>query len=208
MRDAIERYWYEVADLARAMPHHMVSRIAYILLDCYHKNGTVFLVGNGGSAATASHFACDLAKGTRAVGLPAFRVMPLTDNVPLLTAWANDTSYDRIFAEQLGALARPGDVVILISASGSSPNILARTRTAAVAETTTIAMTGRTVGAVRRHVDLTVRVPSDSVEMIEDAHVMVAHSVCVALREELRQETEQSALNLAVSADLVADAIV
>ncbi len=97
------------------MPFDTLVSAAELLLDCYRRGSTVFVLGNGRSAATASHFACDLAKGTRTSGLPAFRVIPLSDNVPLLTAWANDTSYDRVFAEQLTTLARPADVVITIS---------------------------------------------------------------------------------------------
>ncbi len=83
----------------QSMPFDTLVSAAELLLDCYRRGSTVFILGNGGSAATASHFACDLAKGTRTSGLPAFRVMPLSDNMPLLTAWANDTSYDRVSAE-------------------------------------------------------------------------------------------------------------
>jgi D-sedoheptulose 7-phosphate isomerase len=188
LRAPIERYWSELATTLQSMPFHMVARVGEVLLDCYHRGGTVFVVGNGGSAATASHFACDLAKGTRVEGLPRFRVVPLTDNVPLLTAWGNDTSYDRIFAEQLENLVRPGDVVILISVSGNSPNVLAAARAADECGATTIAWTGRTGGVLRRLSDLTVRAPSDSVEQVEDAHLAIGHSVCVVLRQHLQHE--------------------
>ena len=130
MRNDIERYWHELGQVAHAMPFSLLESAAEVLLACYRRGGTVFVLGNGGSAATASHFVCDLAKGTRTDGFPAFRVVSLTDNVPLMTAWANDTSYDRVFAEQLAALVRPGDVVVAISASGNSPNVLAATRVA------------------------------------------------------------------------------
>src|SRR6266699_1211229 len=115
MYDEIEHYWLELASIMRAMPFDMLAKAAELLLDCYRRGGTVFILGNGGSAATASHFACDLAKGTQAAGLPAFRVVSLSDNVPLMTAWANDTNYDRIFAEQLATLIRPADIVIALS---------------------------------------------------------------------------------------------
>lgn len=188
MREHIERYWEEMAGLARDMPHHLVVRAAEMLLDCHQHGGTIFVLGNGGSAATASHFACDLSKGTRTPGVQPFRVIPLTDNMPLVTAWANDTGYDRIFAEQLTALVRPGDVLVIISASGNSPNILAAAEVARLARATTISMTGRTGGRVGRVSDLTIRTPSDSIEMVEDAHMVIAHSICVALRERWQEE--------------------
>src|SRR5258708_24318483 len=120
MHDKIKQYWHELACAMQAMPFDILTRAAEMLLDCYRRGCTVFILGNGGSAATASHFACDLAKGTQATGLPAFRVVSLSDNVPLLTAWANDTSYERIFAEQLATLVRPADVLVAISARTSA----------------------------------------------------------------------------------------
>jgi D-sedoheptulose 7-phosphate isomerase len=186
MRHDLERYCRELADVTVAMPFDMLTRAADTLLDCHRRGGTVFVLGNGGSAATASHFACDLAKGTRAEGVPAFRVFPLTDNVPLLTAWANDTSYELVFAEQLAALIRPGDVVVAISASGNSPNVLAAARVARAAGALTIALSGREGGRLRPLADLTICAPSEAMEQVEDAHSIITHSLCVALRRRLR----------------------
>ena len=188
MQLSIERYWRDISDLSAMIPLDAVTAAAELLLDCYRQERTVFMLGNGGSAATASHFACDLAKGTRVAGTPTFRVMALTDNVPLLTAWANDTTYDRVFAEQLAALVRPSDLVIAISASGGSPNVLRAVAEARRLGATTLALTGRTGGDLAGMVDLAVRVPADRIELVEDAHVVIAHSLCVALREQLCQE--------------------
>ena len=186
MRNDIERYWHDLGQVARAMPFGLLESAAEGLLTCYRRGGTVFVLGNGGSAATASHFVCDLAKGTRTDGFPAFRVVSLTDNVPLMTAWANDTSYDRVFAEQLSALVRPGDVVVVISTSGNSPNVLAATRVARQLGAATIALTGQSGGRLGRLAELTIRVPARSIEQVEDAHLAIAHSLCVALRAQLR----------------------
>jgi len=188
MYDEIEHYWLELASIMRAMPFDMLAKAAELLLDCYRRGGTVFILGNGGSAATASHFACDLAKGTQAAGLPAFRVVSLSDNVPLMTAWANDTNYDRIFAEQLATLIRPADIVIAISASGNSPNILAAARVARQSGSLIIALTGQEGGKLSRLVDLTIYVPARSIEQVEDAHLVIAHSLCVVLRGRLYAE--------------------
>lgn len=186
MRDDIERYWLGLAELAQAMPVDLIERAGGLLLDCYRREGTVFIVGNGGSAATASHFACDLAKGTRNEFTPAFRVIPLTDNMPLITAWANDISYERVFAEQLASLVRPGDAVVLISASGNSANVLACAQVAQRVGATTIGFTGRGGGKLRPLVDLLICTPSDQIELVEDAHIAICHSVCVALRRRLQ----------------------
>src|SRR6266699_4289306 len=210
MYDEIEHYWHELASTIQAMPFDMLTKAAELLLDCHRRGSTVFILGNGGSASTASHFACDLAKGTQVPGLPAFRVIALNDNVPLLTAWANDTSYDRVFAEQLSTLVRPGDLVIPISASGNSPNVLAAVRMAQRSQATTIALTGRSGGKLYRLADITIRVPAQSIEQVEDAHLVVAHSLCVVLRRRLYaqaalQEVEHSVLNGRIVGPAVAD---
>lgn len=203
MRIDLEQYWYELGRAMEAMPFGLLSEVADTLLDCHHRGGTVFIVGNGGSAATASHFACDLAKGTQTSGVPAFRVMPLTDNMPLITAWANDVGYEQVFAQQLATLARPGDVLVAISASGNSANVLEAARTARKYGLSTIALTGQTGGKLRRLADLTVRVPSRSIEQVEDAHLIIGHSLCVALRGRLRAEAEDRAILQAPVPDLV-----
>jgi D-sedoheptulose 7-phosphate isomerase len=186
MRYHLERYCLELAAVSVALPFGEIARIAEVLLDCHQRGGTIFVLGNGGSAATASHFACDLAKGTRVAELPAFRVVPLTDNVPLITAWANDTSYEQVFAEQLAALVRPADVVVAISASGNSPNVLAAARVARAAGAFVIALSGRSGGKLRALADLTIGVTSDTIEQVEDAHIVIAHGLCVTLRRTLQ----------------------
>jgi D-sedoheptulose 7-phosphate isomerase len=193
MRAQIEGYWRELRLTMEAMPYAALSQVAEALLACRARGGSVFVVGNGGSAATASHFACDLAKGTQSAGAEPFRVIPLTDNMPLLTAWANDVSYEQVYAQQLATLVRPGDTLVAISASGSSPNILAAARMASQRGAEVIALTGASGGKLLRLASLTVRVPSPCIEQVEDAHLMIAHSLCVALRERMRlQATDRS----------------
>ena len=185
LRVSLRDYWREVADVASAIDLSGLEEAARTLLSCQARGRVVFAVGNGGSAATASHFACDLAKGTRGDGAPTFSAIALTDNVPLLTAWANDVSYDRVFAEQLASLARPGDVLVAISASGNSPNVLAAAETARAGGLVSIGLTGREGGRLAALVDTVVHTPSDRIEIVEDVHLIVAHSLCVAARERL-----------------------
>jgi D-sedoheptulose 7-phosphate isomerase len=174
-----------MARVAGLMPFATLEAAAELLLGCYRDGGTIFVLGNGGSAATASHLACDLAKNTRATGLPPFRVLALTDNVPQLTAWANDHSFACVFAEQLRALMRPGDLVLAISASGNSPNVVAAVEYARANGATTLALTSQNGGQLRALADLAVHVPTDDIELVEDAHMVIAHSLCVALRAQL-----------------------
>jgi D-sedoheptulose 7-phosphate isomerase len=210
MREEIEYYWQELSCAMQSMPFDTLASAAELLLDCYRRGSTVFILGNGGSAATASHFACDLAKGTQVPGLPAFRVIPLSDNVPLLTAWANDTSYDRVFSEQLSTLVRPADVVVAISASGNSPNVLRAARVAQQSDATLIALTGQSGGKLSKLANLTIRVPANSIEQTEDAHLAIAHSLCVVLRRRLYieaalREVEQSVLPQMVAKTTIAE---
>ena len=168
-------YWDEVADVAAMVDLGCLERVAVMLLNCQARGRVVFVVGNGGSAATASHFACDLSKGTRRDGPPTFQVVSLTDNVPLLTAWANDSGYERVFSEQLTALARPGDLLVAISASGNSPNGR-RDRRGTVVRHGRCRSHGSLRRAPRPVGDVVVNVPSDRIEVVEDAHLVVAHS--------------------------------
>ncbi len=188
MYNDIQQYWHELTLTMHEMPFKTLNKLAEILLECQKRDNTIYLLGNGGSAATASHFACDLAKGTRIRERPAFRVIALNESVPLMTAWANDTAYERIFAEQLSALVRPNDVVLLISVSGNSPNILAAARTARQAGAFVVALTGQSGGRLASIADLAVCVPAQSVEQAEDAHLIIAHSLCVFLRQLLHRE--------------------
>lgn len=142
----------------------------------------VFILGNGGSAATASHFVCDLAKTTIVPDKPRFRVIALIDNMPSFSAWANDTGYENVFAEQLANFVSPSDVVIGISATGNSANVLKAMRLAWMAQATTIGFTGFRGGQLKDLVDVCIAVPNDCIEQIGDVHLILAHLVCACIR--------------------------
>lgn len=190
----LEDYWQEVARIAAAVDIQALKQAADELLSCQARERVVFAIGNGGSAATASHFTCDLAKGTRRGGPPTFRTLALTDNVPVMTAWANDYSFERVFAEQLVSLAQPGDVLVAISVSGTSPNVVSAVTEARALGLRVISMTGRTGGQLAAMSDVTITVPSDSMEVVEDAHLIVSHSLCVATREHLAMPVQDDML--------------
>ena len=139
--------------------------------------GAIFTCGNGGSASTASHFVCDMLKGASYERPQRFRIQALTDSLPTLTAYANDVSYDVVFEEQLKNLARPGDVVLAISGSGNSPNVLRALEYANSAGCRTISLTGRDGGKLARLAQLDIRVPVPHMGRIEDAHMIVCHMI-------------------------------
>lgn len=149
-------------------------------------------MGNGGSAATASHFACDLAKGTT-MDNPSmrkrFKVTALTDNVPLLTAWANDIDYENMFVEQLKNLLEEGDLVIAISGSGNSKNVLKAVEYANTRAAKTVGLTGFEGGRLKDMVKECLIVPSNSIERIEDVHLILEHLLCSYLRKLLIVKT-------------------
>jgi D-sedoheptulose 7-phosphate isomerase len=143
-------------------------------------------MGNGGSASTASHFVCDLGKNTRREGWPHFRVWGMTDNMAALSAYANDDGYDQVFAAQLAAYVDPNDIVIAISTSGNSPNVLRAVELAASKQAKTVGFTGFDGGQLGQIVDLDIHVECDCIEQVEDVHLMLEHMVCTVLRQKLQ----------------------
>ena len=163
--------------------HEVIERVVAVLHEARLNNQEVFIMGNGGSASTASHFVCDLGKNTRVKGVPNFRVMGLTDNMALFSALANDEGYEHVFAQQLASYVRPGDVVITISASGNSPNVVNAVQLANSASAKTIGFTGFDSGRLGSLVEINLHVPSHRIEHVEDVHLVLEHLVCKALRE-------------------------
>jgi D-sedoheptulose 7-phosphate isomerase len=153
-----------------------------VLETACQRSATIFVCGNGGSAATAAHFACDLAKWTILPDRPRVRAVALTENLALLTAWANDTDYERVFVEQLIGLFRPGDVLVAISASGDSPNVLRAAEWVADRGAQAIGLSGFAGGALAKTVSHAVVVDSDVMPRIEDVHSAICHGLAVALR--------------------------
>lgn len=160
-----------------------INEIVAVLQDARHRRQQVFIMGNGGSASTASHFVCDLAKNTRLDGQPHFRVIGLADNMAIFSAMANDEGYENVFAKQLDNLLQPGDVVIGISTSGNSPNVLRAIELANARGATTIGFTGFDAGQLGGMVAIHSHTPSDCIEHVEDIHLMLEHLITKVLRE-------------------------
>lgn len=188
----VNSYFDQVVRAFEKMPTAAVDQIVSVLQQAYDSNRMVYLFGNGGSAALASHFACDLGKGTTNGSPKRFKVMAFTDNVPLMTAWANDARYEDIFAEQLINFVQPDDVVFAISCSGNSPNVLKALRVARKAGALTIGLTGFEGGDMKQLCDLCLIIPSDNMQVIEDLHLSVTHAVFTALRARICVESDKA----------------
>jgi len=156
-----------------------VERIVDIFRQARDRGSCIYVAGNGGSSATASHWVNDLGKATKRSGCPPMRVMCLSDNIPWLSALANDEGYDRAFAGQLENFAMPGDVLVCISASGNSPNLVRAVEMARVRKLTTVALLGFDGGALRTLVDEMVCVTTEkgAYELVEDVHSVLCHAV-------------------------------
>jgi D-sedoheptulose 7-phosphate isomerase len=178
---AIDEYLRDVQDvLARVSREAILMTIAR-LDQAWEERKQIFVMGNGGSASTASHVANDLSKATIVPGAHRMKVIALTDNLALISAWANDASYEAIFKEQLENLLDPGDTVIGISASGNSPNVLRAMAFARERGAFTIGWTGLAGGLLKGLAHLCVHVPSEDLGMIESAHLVIDHVVTTEL---------------------------
>jgi D-sedoheptulose 7-phosphate isomerase len=144
----------------------------------------IFVCGNGGSASTASHFACDVVKGASYQRDSRFRIIALTDQLPTITAYANDVSYDSVFVEQLKNFAEPGDLFMGISGSGNSPNVLRAMEYANATGLQTLALTGRDGGKLGPMAQLNIQVAEPHMGRIEDAHMIVCHMIAYCFMEE------------------------
>jgi len=192
-RNLILQYLSSVERILQGIDSPTLERVIDVIYDAWRGDRQVFLVGNGGGAATAMHFACDLNKTAIVPGKKRMRARSLSDNVALLTAWANDTHYTNVFGEQLINFAQPGDLVIGFTASGMSPNIVNAIALANEMGCATIAFVGfdgGTASAIAHHV---LHIPSTSYQHIEDVHLLLCHAITSAVQERARHDPDLGA---------------
>ncbi len=192
MESIVKNYVEELKNTLDLLDEAAINEAIHTMHQARLNGRQVFVMGNGGSAATAVHFVGDVAKNTRVDGLPRFRMICLNDNITAFSAYANDEGYENVFVQQLINLIQPGDVVIGISTSGNSENVL---RAIDYAKGTnnnkTIGLTGFDAGQLRDMVDIHLHVPSDNIEQVEDIHMVLAHLMTSALRQMAAQESEE-----------------
>jgi D-sedoheptulose 7-phosphate isomerase len=178
----VDNYLQQLSAVIAELPREPLTEIASILRKARETGRRIFVFGNGGSAATASHMACDFGKNTRSPARRQMRIISLNDNIPTMMAYANDEGYENVFSEPIISLAEEGDIVIAISGSGNSPNVLKGLQTANQLGLKTIGLTGFAGGKLISMVDTCVVVPSESMEQIEDVHMIIDHLLTGLLR--------------------------
>ena len=166
------------------------DRIVNSTLDAYSDETAIFIMGNGGSAATASHFACDINKGCCLDLDKKFKVICLNDNIPTLLAYANDLDYASVFVESLKNFFRSGDLVIGISGSGDSENVLRAIRYASENGGKTVGLTGYSGGKLGQLVDIAYVAASDDMQKIEDVHMIIVHMIMQAVHGALHDTVD------------------
>lgn len=190
--DNYTKYLSELKGVMDQLPLTELKQAADILFHAYENDRTIVLFGNGGSAALASHLATDLAKGTHVPGpssmknVRRMRVLSLTDNVPLMTAWSNDLEYEQVFAGQLENFVRARDVAFGISGSGNSRNVLRALELARRSGATTVGFAGFGGGMMKPLLDCAVVVDSQNMQQVEDAHVILSHLLFLDLKARIQ----------------------
>jgi D-sedoheptulose 7-phosphate isomerase len=170
------------------LPRDRLAELGEMLYRAYRNEKQVFTLGNGGSASTASHMAADLGKNTIGPNMRRFRVISLNDNTAMLTALANDLGYENVFREQLQNLIRPGDLLIAISGSGNSENVVNAIRYAQEQCAETACLLGFDGGDVAQMVDVSIIVPSDHYGVVEDVHLIINHILVDYFKARLAEE--------------------
>jgi D-sedoheptulose 7-phosphate isomerase len=186
--ESVAEFLRETVGLLQQLNQAAIARAAGLLLDCYRRGGRVFTAGNGGSASTAQHFACDLAKFIIPDGCPPFDVRCLTDNISLYTAWANDAAREDVFVNQMRGLLKPSDILILISVHGGkgfSGDLVQAVRFANEVCAQTISLVGFDGGVLHRESTCSILVPVESTPQTEAIHLVIEHLLMDLLRSEL-----------------------
>jgi D-sedoheptulose 7-phosphate isomerase len=168
-----------------------VEKVIELFETVYQNDGIIYICGNGGSAATAGHWVCDFAKGTVAPGRRRMRMISLSDNLATLTAYGNDVSYDQVFSEPVRTFVRPQDAVVLITASGNSPNILEAAKAARAIGAVTIGLIGFGGGKLINLVDHHVTVSCREYGPVEDLHMVLDHIISLYLRKVVAESSLQ-----------------
>lgn len=185
VEEQINEYLDAVAAVVRRVEAASVRAVVDLFDRAYRDRGTIFLFGNGGGAATSAHLACDLAKGTAKIGSRRIKALSLSTNVPVITAWANDTDYTNTFGEQLYTLADERDVAVAFSGSGMSPNIINALKVIKELGGTAVLFSGGDGGRAKEFADVAVLVPSRNMQIVEDVHMVLGHVIFTLLRDRL-----------------------
>ena len=182
MHTKIQSYHAGFAKILTDIDLDALSEAARLVADCYAADKQIFTAGNGGSAALAMHLAADFGKNVAGLNDKHPRILSLCCNSAAITALANDCGYENIFSYQLRSVLNPGDLVILVSSSGNSPNVFEAAKLAKSSGATVIGMTGFNGGKLKELADVSLHVPCDVYELVEDAHSFFCHAIVTACK--------------------------
>ncbi len=189
-RDHITSYLLGLQKLLSEVSVEQIERVLDVFEEAYRDDRTIFICGNGGSASTASHWVCDFSKGTNATHGKRLRMISLGDNLPMLTAYANDVNYDSVFAEPVRTFVRPRDVVVLLTASGNSPNVLEAARAAREMGAVTVGLIGFGGGKLAQLVDHQITVGAREYGPVEDLHLILDHIISLHMRKVIAESAK------------------
>jgi D-sedoheptulose 7-phosphate isomerase len=189
-------YLADLTHVLRCVPAEPLGRAIDVLLEAREHGRRVYVFGNGGSAATASHFVCDLVKGAQVPGFRPLRAFSLTDSTPLMTAISNDIAYGQTFARMLETHIEPDDIALGISASGNSPNLVEGLRTAARLGARTIALLGFDGGAALSIAEIAIHIPCSDYGLVEDTHAALGHAITQSVRRALEARRARELVRL------------
>ncbi len=188
LNEHFSNYFEKVSETLAKIDIRAISKFIDRIYECYNRGNTIYIFGNGGSAATASHVAGDFMKGISFGLEKRFKVLCLNDNIPSLTAISNDLTYDEVFYEQLKTFLRKDDVVIGISGSGNSPNIIKSLNYAKGLGATVVGFCGYKGGKLKELADILILAPVSDMEVTEDIHIIIFHSIKQVLNRKLKGE--------------------
>lgn len=183
MQAFINEYINVLKSLMDKLDKRLIEKAIDLIFEAYKNDKQLFIMGNGGSATTAMHFACDIGKGTIVEGKKRFRVISLNDNIALITAVSNDYGYEHVFSEQLKNLVNEKDIIIAISASGNSPNLINAIDYAKQKGAITISLVGFDGGILKQTSDLCIHIENSIYGQIEDIHLSLCHIISQAVKE-------------------------
>lgn len=178
-----EDYPKQLARQAEQADTEAICRAGELLERCYRQGRRIWVFGNGGSAATANHFSADFEKNAVPSGMPRPHILSLSESCEKILAYGNDIAFERVFSQQLESAAQPGDVVLAISASGNSPNVICGVQRAKKMGVQVIGFTGFSGGELRRLADISVHYDVESYELAEDLHAMSCHMLVLFFKQ-------------------------
>ncbi|MCX6735936.1 MAG: SIS domain-containing protein [Candidatus Parcubacteria bacterium] len=187
-KEQINNYLEKVASCVKALSRDEINQVAHVIFETYKNDNIIFVFGNGGSASTASHIACDLNKGVSYGKHKKFHVHSLTDNMATITAYSNDLSYDEVFIEQLKNFLNPGDLVIALSGSGNSKNVIKAVEYANEQGNATVGLTGYDGGKLKKLAKYSINANINDMEISEDVHLILNHTIKNVFMDLLKDE--------------------